>query len=38
MKTRIVRGVAGIFIVTNLFLVIYWNQNWSSNQAFFMAE
>jgi disulfide bond formation protein DsbB len=38
MKNRIVRGVAGIFILISLLLAIYVNQNWLWFTAFVGAN
>lgn len=38
MKNRIVRGVAGIFILISLLLAIYVNQNWLWFTAFIGAN
>ena len=38
MKNRIVRGIAGIFILISLLLAIYVNQNWLWFTAFVGAN
>lgn len=38
MKNRIVRGIAGIFILVSLLLAIYVNQNWLWFTAFVGAN
>lgn len=38
MKNRIVRGIAGIFILISLLLAIYMNQNWLWLTAFVGAN
>ncbi|PJJ08313.1 hypothetical protein CLU83_1573 [Flavobacterium sp. 1] len=38
MKNRIVRGIAGTFILSSLLLSIYFNQNWLWFTAFVGAN
>jgi len=38
MKNRVVRGIAGTFILTSLLLAIYVNQNWLWFTAFVGAN